>query len=129
MVRRLLAHQRAVSAADDAATAAGRIYEKLHEHLDPLSALPASERCSRAAPSCRRRIRSPSPDAVASKTRRSCGRVLQALEPVVAAATAAALFGTFFALITTFIGERLTTQALRGAWPTIEETAPTENEK
>ena len=40
---------------------------------------------------------------------------------------AAILFGTFFELLTTFIGERLTPQVLRSAWPTIEETAPTEN--
>jgi hypothetical protein len=36
----------------------------------------------------------------------------------------AALFGAFFGLITTFIGERLTTQALRNVWPTIEATHP-----
>jgi hypothetical protein len=54
---------------------------------------------------------------------------LQAQDPAVATESAAALFGTFFALITAFIGERLTTQILRRAWPTIEETAPRETEK
>jgi hypothetical protein len=48
-------------------------------------------------------------------------------EPTVAAATAAALLGAFFTLITGYIGERLTTQALRAAWPTIEEIAPMES--
>ena len=47
---------------------------------------------------------------------------LHAQDAAVATESAAALFGTFFALITTFIGERLTTQALRRAWPTIEES-------
>ena len=54
---------------------------------------------------------------------------LQAKDPAVAVESAAALFGTFFALITAFIGERLTTQVLRRAWPTIEETAPLETKK
>ena len=46
-------------------------------------------------------------------------RSLQAQDPAVVTDAAAALFGTFFALISTFIGERLTTQVLRVAWPTI----------
>ena len=54
---------------------------------------------------------------------------LQALEPAAASDVAAALFGTFLELIVTFIGDRLTVQALRGAWPTIEATDPTENSK
>jgi len=51
---------------------------------------------------------------------------LQSLEPAVAIETAAALFGTFLDLITTFIGERLTVQVLRNAWPAMKETAPRE---
>jgi hypothetical protein len=47
----------------------------------------------------------------------------------VAGDSAAALFGTFFTLMTTFIGERLTTQVLRSAWPTIEEMASTETDQ
>ncbi|HEX6274059.1 MAG TPA: hypothetical protein VFZ53_13515 [Polyangiaceae bacterium] len=39
---------------------------------------------------------------------------------------AAVVFGTFFALLTRLIGERLTTQLLRNAWPTLEEPAPSE---
>ena len=52
------------------------------------------------------------------------GACLQALDPAAATEAAATLFGTFFELITTFIGERLTVQVLRSAWPTIEDTAP-----
>lgn len=51
---------------------------------------------------------------------------LQTQDPAVAPESAVNLFGTFFALVTTLIGERLTTQILRGAWPTIEDAAPTE---
>jgi hypothetical protein len=51
---------------------------------------------------------------------------LHARDPAVATESATVLFGTFFALITTFIGERLTTQVLRRAWPMLDETAPRE---
>ena len=54
---------------------------------------------------------------------------LHARDPEVTAESAEALFGTFFALITTLIGERLTTQVLRSAWPTIDETAPREKKE
>jgi len=54
---------------------------------------------------------------------------LQVQNPAVTTESAAALFGTFFALITAFIGERLTTQVLRRTWPMIEETAPRETNK
>jgi hypothetical protein len=50
---------------------------------------------------------------------------LRAQEPA-AEETAAALFGTFLALLETFIGERLTTEVLRSAWPSFDETAPKE---
>jgi hypothetical protein len=54
---------------------------------------------------------------------------LHAEEPAVSTESAEALFGTFFMLITAFIGERLTTQVLRSAWPTIEATAPREKKE
>ena len=51
---------------------------------------------------------------------------LQAKDPAVTLESAAMLFATFFALLTTFIGERLTNQVLRSAWPTLEGAAPWE---
>ena len=60
-----------------------------------------------------------------SKKLREC---LQALDPAIGMESDVVLFGTFFALIATFIGERLTTQVLRSAWP-IEEAAPEETRK
>jgi hypothetical protein len=54
---------------------------------------------------------------------------LRARDPIVAVEAAAALFGTFFRLVDTFIGERLTSQVLRRAWPTIASTAAGGEEK
>ena len=54
---------------------------------------------------------------------------LQTQDPKIANEAAVALFATFFALIATFIGERLTTQALNLAWPTLEEIALKETKK
>lgn len=48
------------------------------------------------------------------------------LDPASVTGAAAALFGTFLTLLTTFIGDRLTIQVLRRAWPTIDETGPGE---
>ena len=53
---------------------------------------------------------------------------LQTRKPALPSESAEALFGTFLTLITTFIGERLTSHVLRGAWPTFEETTPEKTE-
>lgn len=126
-VRRLLAHEGAASSADECATAAGRVYDKLREHLDPLvGAAGVQALFARSAKLAQGEFACLDVSSVANSTKlREC---LQALDPTVALDSAAALFGTFFALVTTFIGERLTTQVLRSAWPTID-TAPTENDK
>jgi hypothetical protein len=129
MVRRLLAQQRAVSDADDCAAAAGRVYEKLHAHLAPLVGVAGVRALfARSAKLAAGEFVLPA-DAVAFEDSTKLRASLGALDPVVAAATAEALFATFFALITTFIGERLTLQALRAAWPTIEGTEFTETKK
>jgi hypothetical protein len=128
MARRLLAHQRAVSGAD-CATAAGRVYEKLHEHLAPLVGVAGVRALFvRSAKLAKGEFVFPA-DTVAFEDSTKLRACLETLDPVLAAATAEALFATFFALITTFIGERLTLQALRAAWPTIEAPAPTETKK
>ena len=123
----MLAHEGAPSGADDsAATAAGRVYEKLHAHLTPLlGAMGVQALFVRSAKL--------TPDEFASLAEISIldgstklHEQWQKQGPAVDAESAAALFGTFLALLTTFIGERLVTQVLRSAWPTIEETAPRE---
>ena len=125
--RRLLAHEGAAGSADErATTAAGRVYDKLHAHMAPLVGAAGvqllfqrSAKLAQGEFACLDEV-----SILEGSTKlREC---LQAQDPAVATESAAALFGTFFALLTTFIGERLTTQVLRSAWPTIEEAAPRE---
>lgn len=48
---------------------------------------------------------------------------LHSADPAVATESATNLFATFLLLMTTFVGERLTAQVLRRAWPMIEARA------
>jgi len=45
-------------------------------------------------------------------------------EPAEAERAAEALFGTFLTLVATFVGERLTIQALRSSWPALSWREP-----
>jgi hypothetical protein len=123
--RQLLEHE---GGADEGAAAAARVYDKLHAHLDPL--LGAAGVQALLVRSARLTHGPSSPLEVAilagSTNLRAC---LQAQDPAVATESAAALFGTFFALVIGFIGERLTIQMLRRAWPTIDDPAPWETGK
>lgn len=126
--RRLLAQEGALGTADECAAAAGRVYDKLHVHLSPLLGTAGAQALLvRSGKLTRREF---SFLEVASlegfPQMREC---LRAQDPRVASDAAATLFGTFFTLLTTFIGERLTTQALRAAWPTIEDAVPTETKE
>jgi len=128
--RRLLAREGGGhGGGDQRAKAAGRVYEKLHAHLAPLVGdagvhllFVRSAKLAQVEFACLADV-----SILESSTKLS--ECLQAQDPAVATESAVALFGSFFALITTFIGERLTTQVLRRAWPTIEEMAPSENSK
>ena len=119
----MLAHESAASGDDRGTTAAGRVYDKLHAQLAPLVGDAGIQslfvRSAKLAQGEFARFAEVS-ILDGSTELREC---LQARDPGVPIESAVELFGTFFALITTFIGERLTTQALRNAWPTIEETA------
>jgi hypothetical protein len=126
--RRLLAREGAVGGADECATAAGRVYDKLHAHLDVLiGASGVQALLVRSAKLTHSEFSFIEVSLLESSTKLREG--LQAQKAADATESAVALFGTFFTLITTFIGERLTTQALRSAWPTIEETPPRETEE
>jgi hypothetical protein len=123
--RRLLAHEGAAGSADECATAAGRVFDKLHAQLAPLVGAAGVHslfvRSARLVQGEFAFLAEVSIFEFESSTKlREC---LQAQDPAIATEAATALFGTFFALIMTFIGDRLTTQALRRAWPRIEETA------
>ncbi len=122
--RQLLAHEGA--ATSGCAAAAGRVFDKLHAHLDSLvGSAGVQALLVRSAQLTRSEFDFLEVTVVASsKSLREC---LQTRDPTLAAATANALFGAFFTLITSYIGERLTTQALRAAWPTLEEIAPMEH--
>jgi hypothetical protein len=118
--RRLLAQEGADSGADGAAaTAAGRVYDKLHAHLAPLVG-------SIGVQSLFVRSAKLTPDEFAVLTEVSILEGSTKLREhwqgsAVDAEAAAALFANFLSLLTTFIGERLVIQALRSAWPTIED--------
>ena len=125
--RWLLAHESSASGAgDSAATAAGRVYDTLHAHLAPLlggiGVQSLFVRSAKLTPGEFGGLAQVSILEGSAKLREHW----QAQGSIVDAESAVALFGTFLALVTTFIGERLVTQVLRRAWPTIE-TAPREN--
>ena len=99
-------------------SAAGRVYDTLQAHLAPLlGSAGVRALLARSAKLTQRRFSFLEVAVVESSTKlREC---LHAQDAAVATESAEALFGTFFALITTFIGERLTIEALRRAWPNI----------
>jgi hypothetical protein len=120
-VKRLLAAEGSSDASAEAyGAAAAAVYDKLDAELSRLLGSAGFQALfARSAKLAQREFACLSEVAVAegSTKLRAC---LQALDAVTAAQAAEALFGTFFALLATFIGERLTTQALRNAWPAIE---------
>jgi hypothetical protein len=129
--RRLLSIEGDSGTSSDAcAIAAGRVYDKLAAQLVPLLGAAGVEalfaRSAKLAGAERPCIAALADGVDASTRLRAC---LQALAPAAASEVAALLFGTLLELIVTFIGDRLTVQALRGAWPAIDETAPRETKK
>ena len=126
--RVLLAHEGAAASAGECATAAGRVYDKLHAQLAPLlGSAGVQALLARSVKLTQREF--PFLDVAALEGATKLRERLRAQDSAVATESAVALFGTFFTLLTKFIGERLTLQALRGAWPTIEEMAPRETDQ
>jgi hypothetical protein len=125
-----LAHEGAPGNADGgAATAAGRVYDKLQAHLAPLiGATGVQSLLVRSAKLAQGDFSGLAEVSIFEGSTQLRER-LQAQESAVTTESAAALFATFFALLTTFIGARLTAQVLRRAWPMIEQTPPTETMK
>lgn len=113
--------------ANACAVAAGRVYDKLNAQLGPLLGTAGTQALfARSAKLAG--IASPRRDVTAVVE--SAARLVSFLKTAgpETRRTAEALFGTFLSLVATFIGERLTLQALRRAWPGIEQPAPTEND-
>lgn len=114
--------------AEEYADAAGRVYAKLHLLLDPLVGTAGVQALLRRSAKLSQEEFACLGDSAVVESAAKLRDALLAQESN-AAATAAAFFGAFLALMTTFIGERLTAEVLRRAWPTIEESAPKETEK
>jgi hypothetical protein len=128
--RRLLTYEGGSGgSAEECAAAAGRVYEKLQLQFAPLvgsagfqSLFARSAKLAQGEFPCLGESA-----ALESSTKlREC---LRAQEPDAITAAAAALFGAFLGLLTPFIGERLTTEVLRRAWPAIGESAFKEDAK
>jgi hypothetical protein len=126
--RRLLASEAGSGGGSEgAAEAAARVYERLDAQLAPLLGRAGVRALfARSAKLAETELASLA-DATEDSAKLSAR--LQSLEATAAGEAAVALFGSFLELITTFIGERLTVQVLRSAWPAIEETAPRETQK
>jgi hypothetical protein len=124
--RRLLAREGASGSAADCATAAGRIYDKLHARLDPILGVAGVHALFLRSARLSSHELASIPDAAALESSTKLVECLRAQDPATALASSTALFGTFYMLITNFIGEGLTSQVLRGAFPALEETSTEE---
>jgi hypothetical protein len=124
--RQLLAFEDASSgSAGGNAAADSRVYDKLKARLAPLvGAAGVQMLFARSAKLVRDEFPFLAAGCVDDSAKLSA--CLQAQDPAVAREAATALFATFLALLTTFIGERLTNQLLRTVWPAIEGLVPGE---
>ena len=129
--KRLLTHE----CSDDAhpAKAAARAYQKLHARLAPLIGSAGYRalffRSLKAAKRTGFTFLEGDAADPAADLGQQLGDSLHGREPGEAAEAAAVVFASFFGLLTTFIGDRLTRQVLRGAWPEMTGSLPAETEK
>ncbi len=109
--------------------AAARVYDKSFELLGPLLGVSGvralmlrSAKLSAGSFACLL-----DPQHLETSARlRAC---LDGQPAAVALDTAASLFGTFFELLALFIGQRLTTQIIRGTWQGLDQAEPAPEEK
>jgi len=114
----LLAHERAAEPAHDGGLAAGRVYDKLHLHLAPLLGKAGVELLLvRSAKLVLGEFAFLTEASILGGAAALHARV-RPPAPALTDESVTALFATFFALLMTFIGERLTIQVLRSGWPT-----------
>ena len=126
--RRVLALEGATgSNVDDSTTAASRVYDRLYRRLAPLVGEVGVELLFvRSAKLANGELAAALDDVDLFESAASLDERLRARDPALATESVAALFGAFFTLLTTLIGEQLTVQILRSAWPTIDLTASAE---
>ncbi len=124
-VRRLLVYEgAAVACADACAIAAERVHDKITARLSPiLGSAGVRALFVRSARLVRGQLAALT-DGAARDGSFDFRALLRAGDPTMSRETVEALFARFLALMTSFIGERLTTETLHAAWPTIEEPAP-----
>ncbi len=128
--KRLLSHEgNSGSSSAECAAAAWRLYEKLNARLTPLLGSAGVQALFVRSAKLAQAELGFLAEVVTPDGMKKLGVGLQALEPTEATEVAAALFGAFLELMTTFIGERLTVLILRSAWPTIDDTVPRETKK
>lgn len=117
----LLAHERACGV-----NAGLRVYDRLNLHFSPLVGIAGVQLLfMRSAKLAQRDFAALTAVSIldgASKVRAA----LEANDPELSPEAAGVLFGHFLELLVVFIGERLTTQVLRRAWPELREPAPGE---
>lgn len=129
--KRLLMHERGDD--EHPANSSARAYKKLHDRLAPLIGSAGfralffrGQKTASLAGFTFLESGAAGPEADLGKQLHDN---LHGREPVEAAEAATVVFATFFGLLTTFIGDRLTRQVLRGAWPDITEATPAETKK
>ena len=115
--RQLLAHE----AGTAGETAAVRVFDKLSERLTPLLGAAGVQLLFVRSAKLTQGELSPAVPTTILGDGAKVRELLAARDPALSADTATTLFANFLTLITTFIGERLTLQVLRGAWPNLEE--------
>ena len=131
--RKLLAYEGTLGGTDDCGVtrvaSAARVYDKLRAHLAPLVGDAGVELLFvRSAKLTKGEFAWIAKVSILEGSA-ALREYLERDDPAVATESAAALFGNFFALITTFIGARLTTQVLQKAWPTLDEMPAGETRK
>ncbi len=131
--RRLLSHGSAGGGHPrEPAAAAGRVYTSLFKSLAPIvgdagvrALLARSARLRRAElPALADVLALTEPPAPHQKVTQELAATLGKLDPAAASAAATALYATFLGLLTSFIGDRLVSQLLEGAFPATGQTDP-----
>ena len=119
----MLAREGADGGAAQCAAAAARVHDKLHAHLSPLVGVDGVQALLvRSASLAQREF--PFLQRGVVDGSESLREALQGQEHPAAMAAATALFGTFFTLLTTFVGEGLTAVVIGRGWPVIDEATP-----
>jgi hypothetical protein len=124
---RLLSHERAAgSGGANATTAAGRVYAKLSAHLIPILGNAGVQALMGRSFRLAQVELSDFDEVSLSQRSTRLSDWFETRNPDTETESTAAVLANFFALLTTFIGAKLTTELLRKAWPGVEGLAVSE---